>query len=83
MGIYLVLAICMAVATWIGYQLGRETAAKEAAPRPIPRWPLTQVVFDPETTDEERLRFLDEVAQAIQSGLVRSSKRVADGEVSQ
>lgn len=77
MGIFLVLAACMTVATWLGYQAGKEAAVK-AAPCPIPCWPLPHVVFDPESSDEDRLGFLELAAQAIRDGRLRQTEKLGN-----
>ena len=75
---YLVFALCMFGAWLIGYGCACSWELKPAKRSPIPSWPLPQVLFDPISTDEERLKFLEMATQAVRDGRLRQADELQD-----
>ncbi|RBL69823.1 hypothetical protein C3E98_019210 [Pseudomonas sp. MWU13-2625] len=50
------------------------------SPRPAGAvtWPVCHVSFEPNSTEEERLQFLDSAAQAIRDGRLGKPKKLGD-----
>lgn len=65
-----------------GLGIAAYNTALSAKPRFREGWPLCQVSFDPDATDQDLLKFLAEASHAVRTGRLRQAKKLADNTTS-